>query len=203
MSLKKISFGVLFLSIFFITTSFVLAEDNVNTPANVSSSPRPGGLFNFIKPESPRPSGSPKPFTLKMDRLKDIRLKFCQVHHDEIANNFGTLENLVTDMLSKLDLVASNVENFYTNKVIPQNKSVDNYATLTADIAAKKLAVQNDLANAKADVAGFSCTGDNPKGQIVQYRQDMQLVKKDLQGYRTSIKNLIEAIKSIIGVAST
>lgn len=158
------------------------------------------GIFRTPKAsESPEPKETPKPFTLRVDKLKDLRLKFCEVHHDEISNRSQSLGDLVAAMLGKFDATVTNVENYYTTKVVPGGKSVTNYDALANDIAAKRAIVVKDLASAQADVAGFSCKGDNPKGQITQYRLDMQAVKKALQDYRTSIKNLISAIRSVVG----
>lgn len=191
--------------------SNVRAEDStaravrLNDTAEIRAvgSPKPAlfmGLFrNSDTSENPEPKESPKPFTFKIDRLKDVRLKFCEVHHDEIANRSQSLGKLVSEMLGKFDGIATRVEDYYSSKVVSNGKVVANYDALVADIAAKRALVIKDLTSAENDVAGFSCTGDNPKGQITQYRTDMQLVKKDLQAYRTSIKNLIVAIRSVVG----
>lgn len=143
--------------------------------------------------------GSPRPFELKKDRLEAKRLEYCEKHKDEIATRSGSLGKLVAGMLGKFDAILARVQEFYTTKLVPAGKTVVGYDGLVADVAAKKTQVQTDLANAQADVSGFSCTGDNPKGQMTQYRLDMQLVKKDLHAYRTSIKNLITAVKTAAG----
>ncbi len=204
MNLKKVSVGLVSLSVFLLAATYVMAEDGTNSGTTASPSPRTG-LYNFFgthtpePTESPEPRETPKPYTLRLDRLNDIRLKVCETHHDEIGKRSQSLGNLVAEMLGKFDGIATSVENFYNNKVVPGGHTVPNYTALVADIAAKRALVVKDLASAEADVAGFTCTGDNPKGQITQYRLDMQKVKTDLQNYRTSIKNLIVAVKSVVG----
>ena len=78
-------------------------------------------------------------------------------------------------------------------------KTVSNYDALLADIQTKKSAVSTALQKGKDDFKSFSCTGDNPKGALTQFREDMQLVKQGLKDYRTSIKNLIVAVHSVVG----
>lgn len=202
----------LFLGLFIYRFSPVLAEDG-------SGSGKPRPIFNFFnspkssesaKPRGPlNPSGSPHPREnasssglprIKgIDRLKDNRLKFCQNHETEINTRLTNLGKLVAEMLGKFDAITQRVEDFYNNKVVPSGKSVANYSTLTADITTKRAAVQTALTNAQSDVSGFSCTSDNPKGQITQFRTDMQTVKTALHDYRTSIKDLIVAVKSVAG----
>lgn len=206
MKFKLITLAATSVFVFVLSASFVFAEDGMNTASTFSGTPKPRTFVNFFDSsrspdpsESPEPAETPRPFQLRIDRLKDLRLKFCEVHHDEIANRSQSLGDLVSGMLGRFDAIATQIENYYTTKVVPSGKSVANYDSLVADIAAKRAQVQTDLTNAQKDVAGFSCAGDNPKGQITQYRLDMQLVKKDLQNYRTSIKNLIVAIRSVVG----
>lgn len=100
-------------------------------------------------------------------------------------------------MEDKFDRIAKRVENHYTTKVIPSGKSAANYDGLVADIATKKTAVQVALIIAHNDSNSFSCTTADPKGQMTQFRKDMQLVKKALKEYRTSIRNLIVDVRSV------
>ena len=150
--------------------------------------------------KSPKPLGTPR--VKGMDRLKDNRLKMCQKGEKEINARLTNTEKLVNEMLAKFDTIAQRVQEFYNNKVVLSGKTVPTYSVLIADIAVKKAAVQTTLTNAKSDISGFSCTAENPKGQITQFKTDMQSVKKALQDYRTSIKNLIVAVKSVAGVGA-
>ena len=206
MKLKYALSIFLVLSLFTFLVRTVNAEDTTNPSATpeVTITPKPsgGGIFGFIrrfgeKNETPEPSHSPRAWA--QDRLEDRRLKFCQVHEKEIEDRHDSLDKLASRMLSVFDEIAKRVEDFYTNKVVPSGKSLPNYNALVADIASKRLAVQTALTNTQNDIAGFKCTADNPKAQITQYRLDMQAVKKALQDYRTSIKNLIVAIRTLVG----
>ncbi|KKS13791.1 MAG: hypothetical protein UU67_C0016G0004 [Candidatus Daviesbacteria bacterium GW2011_GWB1_41_5] len=133
------------------------------------------------------------------NRLIDAKLRACQTREDAIKKRASRLTQLATNMEGKFDKHAQRVEEYYTSKVVPSGKAVANYDSLVADIDAKKAAVAAALTTAQNDANNFSCTGDDPKGQLTQFRKDMQAVKKPLKNYRTSIKNLIVAVRSVTG----
>lgn len=144
------------------------------------------------------PSGLPQQ---AQNRLSDARLKACQARESAIKTRFERLNQLVATMVEKFDAIAGRVEEYYTTKVVPSGKTVANYDTLVADITTKKTAVQTALTKAQGDVATFSCDGEDPKGYLTSFRTNMQAVKGGLKDYRTSIKNLIVAIRSVTGEA--
>ncbi len=136
-------------------------------------------------------------------RDTDGRLRACQAHEDAIKRRLTHLTNLVTNMETKFDAIATRVENYYTNKVVPRGKTVANYNTLVSDIQTQKTNVQTALKKAQTDANSFSCTSGSPKAQLTQFREDMQAVKEALKDYRTSIKNLIVAVHSVTGRANS
>lgn len=136
-------------------------------------------------------------------RLQDLKLKACQAKENVIKNRSTSLTRLVDEMIGKFGNVAKKVEDYYTNTVVSSGKTVSNYDALVADIEAKKSVVQTAIQKTKDDFKQFSCTGDDPKGNMTKFREDMQAVKKALQDYRTSVKNLIHAIRSVVGEETT
>ncbi len=132
---------------------------------------------------------------LRNAKLDERKLKVCQTHEKNITKRFESLTNLVTNQEEKFASIAARVENYYLTKSVPAGKTVSNYDALVADIAAKKTAVDNALATAKANASNFSCTGDDPKGLLTAFRKDMQAVKSALHDYRKSVRNLIVAVK--------
>lgn len=133
------------------------------------------------------------------NRLTDVKLRACQAKEDVIQKRADHLTQLATSMEGNFDKHAQRVEEYYTSKVVPSGKTVPNYDSLVADIQAKKTAVAAALSAAQSDANSFSCVGNDPKGQLTQFRQDMQTVKIALKEYRTSIKNLIVTIRSVTG----
>jgi len=92
---------------------------------------------------------------------------------------------------------STRVQTFYTTKLVPDGKTLGNYDTLLADIAAKKSVVDSALTLAVADAAAFSCTNANPKVEISKFRMDMQKVIVALKGYRTAVRNLVVAVHTL------
>ncbi len=129
--------------------------------------------------------------------LSETSLRSCQAREAAVKTRMESLVRLATTMQEKFDSIATRVKDFYTNKVLPTGKTVSNYDALVADIGAKKAVVQTDLTSAQNKVSAFSCTADDPKGLLTQFRLDMQKVKGDLKNYRTSIKNLIVAVHRV------
>lgn len=129
-------------------------------------------------------------------KLDERKLKVCQVKEKVLGNRLSSLTKMTTNMLEKFDKISTRTKEFYENKVVSAGGSVSNYDALVADIDSKKVAVDTALTTAKATSEGFSCDADDPKGALTQFRTDMQAVKSALKDYRTSIKNLIVAVKS-------
>lgn len=135
----------------------------------------------------------------RIAKLDAAKLRVCKNKERVIINRLDALTRLVATQETSFDKIAARVENFYTEKVLTAGKTVANYNNLVTDIAAKKAAVDASLATAKTNSSNFSCSADDPKGDLTQFKTDMQAVKNALKDYRTSIKNLIVAIKSVVG----
>lgn len=157
----------------------------------VDTSPSPTAASTPVSPSNP--GKGPK------NHLPEGKLRACQAREDTIKRRMTHLQQLATNMENKFDTIAGRVETFYTSKLVPQGKTLPDYAVLLADINTKKTAVQTTLTNAQTDSASFSCTGGDPKSLFNKFRQDMQAVIRALKDYRTSIKNLIVAVHSLVG----
>lgn len=145
------------------------------------------------KPETAgKPSSRPEQ---AQAHLTEGKLRACQAKENSIKTRAQHLGELAAKMQEKFDAIAARVKEHYTSS----GKTVANYDALVANIAVKKTAVAAALAKAQSGAVAFSCTGNDPKTQMTQYRKDMQDVIKALKDYRTSIKDLIVAVKSITG----
>lgn len=162
---------------------------------STSSTSAKFGLNLANKDDESSSSGKPE-FRQSLD---DVKVKFCQKKEEIIKKRMVELINLVVKMETKFDAIAGRVKEYYTNKAIPSGKVVTNYDALIADISAKKGIVDTKLATAQTNADSFVCTMDKPGKLLIQFKTDMQIVKKALHDYRTSIKNLIVAIRGVMG----
>ncbi|MBI3385571.1 hypothetical protein HY031_00635 [Candidatus Gottesmanbacteria bacterium] len=158
--------------------------------------------LSFVLLSSPifavgKPSGLP---IQAQNHLTEAKLKACQARENGIRQRSTRLVDLVTNTETKFETIAKRVEDYYTNKQVPSGKIVSNYNNLTSDIQDKKTAVQVALIKVhQYEALNFSCSASDPKAQMSQFRTDMQTVKKTLQDFRISIKNLIVAVHSVTG----
>lgn len=128
------------------------------------------------------------------------KVKVCQVHEKNIKNRLSHLSDLVKNMMLKFDAITTRVDTRYNEKLLPAGKTISNYSSLITDIATKKTAVDAALVKANSNANNFSCDASaDPKAELTQYRENMQAVKKTLQDYRKSIKNLIVAVATANG----
>lgn len=123
----------------------------------------------------------------------------CEVRKKTFLKRHEMTLKMATKMLAQFSARAMRAQEFYTNKVLPTGKTVPNYDALVADVAAKKLAVDQALAQLKSDAQNFVCPepGDRQASESATFRQDMQKVKRALHEYRKSIKNLIKGIREV------
>jgi hypothetical protein len=139
-----------------------------------------------------RPSPRPTP---KM-ALNEVRLRSCEAKQASIQTRMASLLRMSQSMVKVFDSIAERVQNFYEDKVVPSGKTVPNYDDLVQDVAAKKALVTTALNEAQADSSTFNCSSEtDPKEGLNSFRLGMQKVKSALKNYRTSIKNLIVAVK--------
>ncbi|MCX6725943.1 MAG: hypothetical protein NT052_01320 [Candidatus Shapirobacteria bacterium] len=177
----------------FLVLSFIILTSSAFAIGKPNTLPgRPSGIVTVAS----QPTGLP---TQAQNRLTEAKLKACQAQENAITQRMIRLMELVTTMEGKFDAIAQRTKEYYTSKVVPNGKTVTDYDALVTTIQTKKDAVQTALTTAQTNSNGFSCVGNNPKGLLTQFRTDMQAVKKALQDYRTSIKNLIVAVRSVTG----
>jgi hypothetical protein len=133
---------------------------------------------------------------LKKEKLEEVKAKICQKKQEILKKRSQSLANRAENQFKIFTKIEARVEDFYLNRMFTRGLVVSNFDQLKADITNKKNEVVDLLAVTKQDAANFSCTGDDPKGQLRNFRADMKAVIKALKEYRTSIKNLIVAIRT-------
>lgn len=132
--------------------------------------------------------------------LQDAKLKACQAISSSLITRSTHIVDLVNQQEKTFTGIAGGVEQYYLTKVVPTGTTLPNYDVLVADITTKQAAIATPLQAAQNDVTNFSCTGNNPAANLTQFRTDMQAVLQALQVYRTSIKNLIVAVRTLPSV---
>jgi len=137
---------------------------------------------------SPRPSPSPRSSAA-------LNPKSCEARESSIKTRMSNLDRMANKMLEKFDSIASRVKTYY----LASGKTVSNYDALVASVATKRSAVDTALAAARADVDTFNCDVQNPRSHMTKYLEHMKTVKAALKDYRTAIKNLIVAVRSVTG----
>ncbi len=178
--------GIVFTTVVIAAPPFNLFDQRSNTNASNEGRPSPRPT------RSPHPSFSPRP-------SKSPGFQACQAREASIKTRAGNLLQLVTLMESRFDAIATRVEDYYTSKLVPAGTIVPNYSALLADIQTKKGAVQTALTKAQTDLTSFSCTSGDPKAALMLFNTDMKAVKSALQDFKTSVQNLIVAVRSAKG----
>src|SRR3989344_5459488 len=132
-------------------------------------------------------------------RLEENKIRLCQVKEKVITNRSNNMIRHANRMLEVFDSIATRIKNYYLTRLVPQGKTLPNYDSLVLDIQTNKNGLTPLLAAVQTDVANFKCDGDNPKGQLDQFKTDMHAVIAGLKAYKTSVRNLIVAVASIRG----
>ncbi len=129
-------------------------------------------------------------------KSNELKTKSCLAREQIIKTRMNNLERLTQNMFEVFGKIEARTEEFYQNKLVVKGTTVASYSTLLQNVESKKSSAEKLLLESKNDISGFSCANVNPKTSLTEFRKDMQSVKSALKEYRTSIKNLIVAVKS-------
>ncbi len=119
----------------------------------------------------------------------------CIAREAGAEKQLSQLFELVTKMESSFDRTSGKLETFYTTKLLPQGKIVDNYDALVKDIADKKTLTQTTKNKTQSEIDDFDCSTGDTKALKEAFRVNMQAVKDALKNYRTAVLNLARAIR--------
>ncbi len=124
----------------------------------------------------------------------------CAAHIQVAKLRTGALAKRASGMQTRLDKIATMVEAYYTNKLVPEGKNVATYSALVADVSAKKAALSPLVTKVQSDSDALTCDGDNAKGQFVTFRTDATALISAFKAYRLSVINLVQAVRKASGV---
>jgi hypothetical protein len=132
-------------------------------------------------------------------RLQDAKLRVCENHEKTITSVMKRITEKSKHQFTLFNTITERTESFYTKK----GHILSNYDQLVSDVAAKKAAAQAEIDAVNSVGSTFTCTGSDPKGTLSTFRSSWKSEITALQGYRTSIKNLIVAVKSAQSTSGT
>lgn len=125
-------------------------------------------------------------------RLEGKKLEACQAREQRIARTMEQMTKRGENHIAVFTKIADRVKAFYEEK----GKTVAGYDALVVDVDAKKQAAEAAVAGAQSVGDVFSCDSDNPKIASEEFREAHKAQVAALKEYRTSVKNLIVAVKS-------
>jgi hypothetical protein len=132
----------------------------------------------------------------RQQKLQESKQKKCQEKQADINNRLKKIAERGQKQLELFSNIATKTETFYTTK----NLSVSNYDTLVSAINDKKAAAQATVDKITSDSTTFTCDDTTTaKSQLAGFKTDLKAEISALKEYRTSVKNLIVAVKSAAG----
>jgi len=129
-------------------------------------------------------------------KLEAAKLKVCERKEDQIQRRSDRIAQRAQLIENRFGRIAERIEEFYTNKLVPNGGTIANYDSLVEAIAAQKAAVDTALTGAKTAADDFDCSGDNPKGELTTFRGEMKTVISALNTYKKSIIDLLVAVRT-------
>lgn len=144
----------------------------------------PSGMLNDKREESKK-------------KLADEKIKICLERSQDMKKRSEYLVQSVVEIKKKFTSIITGVEKYYKEKLVPMGITLSNYDVLITDIATRESVVTPLLEKAQADVTSFSCTADDPHGQLKQLDTDVRAVLQALQEYRTGIHNFMTALMEL------
>jgi len=127
------------------------------------------------------------------------KLIACKNREASVNNRLQNIANRGQRQLNTFNTIAERTMKFYSDKKL----SVANYEDLSSNVATQKTAAQAAVTKIKNDSVNFKCDGTDPKGSIEAFKADLKSETSALKSYRTSIKNLIVAVKSAASKTET
>ncbi|HSX17249.1 MAG TPA: hypothetical protein VLH86_04060 [Patescibacteria group bacterium] len=127
-------------------------------------------------------------------RKQEAFQKACENRRNSFETRLGNIDRHYTNHLATLDKITERVKTFKTDK----NLTVANYDALVADVAAKRQAVVDLQATLKQQADAFTCGNDQTvaKANLQVYKDALRQEIDAMKAYRTSVKNLIVAVKT-------
>lgn len=131
----------------------------------------------------------------KPAKLDEAKKKVCEQKTKVIEQHSVKLLTHVEKKVEVFDNIADKVKKFAETR---EAKPVD-YEALLERLVVKRAAALEAGAGIKTASAGFSCNGENPKGQGSLIVGESKLGRSALKEYQTAVKDLLVGVKSANG----
>lgn len=128
-------------------------------------------------------------------KLTDAKLKACQNREARINTILTKQSERATKHLVLFTTIAKRVQAFYSEREL----TLTNYDELVANVEARKAAAETAVSNMQSPEIAFSCESDDPKAFIQVFVSERKLAIDALREYRTTVKDLIVGVKSVVG----
>lgn len=125
-------------------------------------------------------------------KLSATNLQICKDHKDTIEQRTVRISQRATKHLELFNNVAARTQKFY----LSSGNTFENYTSLTENVTNKSAAATQSVEALIAQNVTIDCEGVEPKAAIATYKERLQTATEALRDYRTSIKDLIAAIKT-------
>ena len=195
--LLKISTALLAAITLAASSAPVFAEDTGTTTNSGSST-----TTSQTSAEQTRAAAKEKEQEKVQAAKEAVKEKVCKAKKDGAGNVEGRVINRGQKRLDAYTQIAERAEKFKTDKGL----TVANYDNLVADVNAKKAAAQAtvDTLNAdKGQLPNVACGNATGKPAIEKFKTDLKAEQNALKAYKTSIKTLIQAIKTTAKTTTT
>lgn len=128
----------------------------------------------------------------KANKLDATKLKICQRQENKVATVMQRASDQGTRQLEVFKKIADRTQEFATNK----NLVVEDYAALVAEVEANYTIAAETMKTISSSSEEFDCEGDDPKLFLSSFRTAHQQKTEAMKAYKTSVKDLIVAVKS-------
>ena len=183
--------GVLFILFFFLAFKISAWAEESSTSAT------PKAPFFRSETREVRQEKASEAAARRAEKLSEARLKLCKARAKSLENRSKSLLLRANGMRERTEKIVELVSKFYEEKLVPQGKTLSNYDALLSDIATKKANVASFIDQAKNDVSGFSCEGDDPKTILDTFHADMKEVIAAIKEYHAAVKTFVSAVRDL------
>ena len=126
----------------------------------------------------------------------------CEVVEESLETRSAKIVMLAERILERFDNISQRVQEYYMTKLVPEGYTVENYDELLEEIESRKDDAESALDAAKAVADEFDCDLDDPKGTLMQFKEEMLAVIAALHEYRLAIKDLMVAVRTAVASGS-